>query len=217
MSVEDVHCKTDFAQGDTGARLTKKDILKIAISLGIIYVIGGLMLAFVYSKAAPIVYIKEKKEKEAALRKMMPEAEQIDLLGKWQPHEKEAEYYIAKKGKEGIGYIVQGFGKGYSSYINILVSLDKDFTIEKVNILGHAETPGLGDEIEKDYFLNQFSGKGINNLIIIKGETQDKIQAISGATISSRAVTEDGVRNAVKMLMERLKAKEAKKDGTYSS
>ncbi|MCK5426530.1 MAG: FMN-binding protein, partial [Thermodesulfovibrionia bacterium] len=72
----------------------------------------------------------------------------------------------------------------------------------KITILAHAETPGLGDEIEEDYFLSQFEGKRADNLVVIKGETEDKIEAISGATISSRAVTEDGVRKGVEMLRE---------------
>ncbi len=62
----------------------------------------------------------------------------------------------------------------------------------------------MGDEIEKDYFLNQFEGKGFENLVVIKGETKDNIAAITGATISSRAVTEDGVKNGIKMLKEKL-------------
>jgi electron transport complex protein RnfG len=86
----------------------------------------------------------------------------------------------------------------------VLASVDKDFLIQKISILGHGETPGLGDEIEKDYFLDQFVNKGADNLEIIKAETEEKIQAITGATISSRAVAEDGVRNGVKMLQEKL-------------
>ena len=86
----------------------------------------------------------------------------------------------------------------------MLASGDKDFIVQKISILGHGETPGLGDEIEKDYFLNQFEGKSADNLVVIKGETEDKIQAITGATISTRAVTEDGVRNGVIMLKEKL-------------
>ena len=105
---------------------------------------------------------------------------------------------------EDIGYIVEGFGKGYSSYIHVLVSVDKNFIVQKISILGHGETPGLGDEIEKDYFLDQFKGKSVDNLVVIKRETPDKIQAITGATISSRAVTEDGVKNGVKLLKEKL-------------
>ncbi len=204
-----------------------KDILKIAFNLVVIYVLGGLIIAFVYAKTSPVMYIKQKQEKEAALKTMMPEADKIEKLGDWEPHEKHAEYYIAKaceeekiekikdeqtgdireikkciKDKE-LGYIVESFGKGYSSYINVLVSVDKNFVVKKISILHHAETPGLGDEIERDYFLNQFVGKTVDHLIVEKRETQENIQAITGATISSRAVSEDAVRNAVKMLSER--------------
>ncbi|MBI4849699.1 MAG: RnfABCDGE type electron transport complex subunit G [Nitrospirae bacterium] len=184
--------------------MTPKEIVKIAINLVVIYVLGGLLLAFVYAKTSPIMFIKAKEEKEAALKTMMPDADKIEEIGKWEPHHKHAGYYVAKKDNEDIGYIVESFGKGYSSYINMLVAVDKNFTVKKINILHHAETPGLGDEIEKDYFLSRFAGKTVDTLVVIKGDTADKVEAISGATISSRAVTEDGVRNGVKMLTEKL-------------
>ncbi|MBI5056400.1 MAG: FMN-binding protein [Nitrospirae bacterium] len=184
--------------------MTQKEIVKIAINLVVIYVIGGLILAFVYAKASPIMFIKAKEEKEAALKTMMPDADKIEEIGKWSPHGKHAGYYTARKGNEDLGYIIECFGKGYSSYINVLVSVDKDLTVKKINILHHAETPGLGDEIEKDYFLSRFEGKTIDTLVVVKGDAGDKVEAITGATISSRAVTEDGVRNGVKMLKEKL-------------
>lgn len=208
--------------------MTTKDMVKITLNLVVIYVIGGLIMAFVYAKTSPIMFIKAKEEKEAALKLMMPEADKIALLGTWEPHEKHAEYYAAQKCGElnilsvtdektgevkeetecidprDIGYIVEGFGKGYSSYIQLLTSVDKNFVVQKISVLHHGETPGLGDEIEKEYFQSQFKGKSIDNLIVIKGETEDKIQAITGATISTRAVTEDGVRNGVIMLKEKL-------------
>jgi len=208
--------------------MTTKDMIKITFNLTAIYLVGGLLIAFVYAKTSPIMFIKAKEEKEAALKTMMPDAQHISKLGDWTPHEKHAEYYAAqecgelkittvsdeKTGKtkelkecidaRDIGYIVEGFGKGYSSYINVLASVDKNFNVQKISILHHAETPGLGDEIEKEYFLKRFEGKSVDNLVVIKGDTQDKVEAISGATISSRAVTEDGVRNGVKMLTEKL-------------
>ncbi|MEW6600188.1 MAG: FMN-binding protein [Nitrospirota bacterium] len=208
--------------------MTGKDMVKITINLVVIYVVGGLIMAFVYAKTSPIMFIKAKEEKEAALKLMMPDADKIASLGSWEPHEKKAEYYAARKcaelktvsitdektgkvkedkecvGPEDIGYIVEGYGKGYSSYIHILASVDKNFVVKKISILAHGETPGLGDEIQKDYFLKQFAGKTVDTLQVIKGETPDKIQAITGATISSRAVTEDGVKNGVKLLKEKL-------------
>jgi Na+-translocating ferredoxin:NAD+ oxidoreductase subunit G len=174
-----------------------KDIIKITLNLVIIYLIGGLILAWVYAKTSPIMYKNAVKEKEQALKKLMPDADKIDPLGDWEIHEKHAEYYVATKGGITVGYIIESFGKGYSSYIDILIAVDKDFKVQKINILHHAETPGLGDEIETDWFKNQFAGKDIDHLKVLKTDTTDFIQAISGATISSRAVTEDAVRNAV--------------------
>ncbi len=110
-----------------------------------------------------------------------------------------------KKGSDTIGYVIQSFGKGYSSYINTFIAVDKDFKVQKINILGHGETPGLGDEIETDWFRNQFKDKSIDHLKVIKGDTKEDIQAISGATISSRAVTEDAVKNGVAFLIKTVK------------
>jgi len=95
-------------------------------------------------------------------------------------YEKPNEYYEAKKGNKTIGYIASTVGKGYSSYIKILVSTDLDIKIKSINILSHQETPGLGDEIEKDDFKRQFGGKALENIELVKVETKDKIQAISG-------------------------------------
>lgn len=198
--------------------MTAKDMLKITVNLVVIYVIGGVILALVYSVASPIMYREAEKEKQAALKAMMPGASDIEIkeLGKWEPHHKHAGYYVATKGGEELGYIVESYGKGYSSYINMLVSVDKDFIVKKISILHHAETPGLGDEIEKDYFLKRFENKSIDNLVVIKGETADKVEAISGATISSRAVTEDGARNGVKMLKEKLSGEGKEQHGPHS-
>lgn len=119
--------------------------------------------------------------------------------GDWEPHEKEAEYFKVLKDGEQVGYLVESYGKGYSSFPQILVAIDNDFVVQKMNVLSHNETPGLGDEIETDWFKNQFRGKDLDHLVVIKGETQEDIQAITGATISTRAVTE-AVRLAVEMV-----------------
>jgi electron transport complex protein RnfG len=237
--------------------MTGKDITKITISLAIIYVIGGVLLAGVYAWTSPIIFKIQKEEKERARQKMMPfhlivnapaeahakinellpDAEvteqgsldaEVDLYekglkklkkklkkagatyvgeysdyqtvkaGDWEPHHKHAEYFTVIKDENVEGYLVESYGKGYSSYPHILVAVDKDFVVLKMNVLGHAETPGLGDEIEVPEFKDMYRGKDLDHLVVIKGETEDKIQAITGATISTRAVTE-GVRLAVEM------------------
>ncbi|MDP2754717.1 MAG: RnfABCDGE type electron transport complex subunit G [Nitrospirota bacterium] len=185
--------------------MTGKDILKITLNLVVIYLIGGLILAVVYARTSPIMFKNAVIEKEAALKKLMPDADKIEKIGDWSIHEKHSEYFVAKKGDNIIGYIIQSFGKGYSSYINTLIAVDKDFRVQRINVLGHAETPGLGDEIETDSFKNQFKDKDVEHLKVLKTETTEYIQAISGATISSRAVTEDAVRNGVDFLKKAIK------------
>lgn len=185
--------------------MTGKDIFRITLNLVVIYVIGGLILAGVYAKTSPIMFKNAVIAKQAALKELMPEADKIEKMGDWTIHEKHAEYFIAKKGDEVIGYVVQSFGKGYSSYINTLIAVDKDFRVQKINVLSHAETPGLGDEIEADAFKNQFKGKDMDHLKVLKTDTTEYIQAISGATISSRAVTEDAVKNGVNFLIKAIK------------
>jgi Na+-translocating ferredoxin:NAD+ oxidoreductase subunit G len=184
--------------------MTPKEILKITLNLVIFYLIGGLILAVVYAKTSPVMYRNAVAEKEQALKKLMPEADRIEKLGDWSVHEKHGEYYAAKKGGAVIGYLIQSYGKGYSSYINTLIAVDKNFRVLKINILGHAETPGLGDEIETDGFKNRFAGKDAGHLKVLRTETNEYIQAISGATISSRAVAEDAVKSGVEFLKKTL-------------
>jgi len=187
--------------------MTPKEILKITLNLVIFYLVGGLILAVVYAKTSPVMYRNGVIEKEQALKKLMPEADRIEKLGDWSVHEKHGEYYAAKKGGAVIGYLIQSYGKGYSSYINTLIAVDKDFRVLKINILGHAETPGLGDEIETDGFKNRFAGKDAGHLKVLRTETTEYVQAISGATISSRAVAEDAVKSGVEFLKKTLQEK----------
>jgi electron transport complex protein RnfG len=182
--------------------MTGKDIAKITFTLVVFYVIGGFILAFVYANASPKIYKNNEEAEKKALKQLMPEAEDISKLGDWSIHDKHAKYFIAKKGGEPSGYIIQSFGKGYSSYINTFVAVDRDFKVRKISILSHGETPGLGDEIEADYFQDQFKDKDFEHLKVLKTETTEYIQAISGATISSRAVTEDAVKNGVAFLIK---------------
>ncbi|MBF0472489.1 MAG: RnfABCDGE type electron transport complex subunit G [Nitrospirae bacterium] len=182
-----------------------KDIIKITLNLIVIYIIGGLLLAGVYAKTSPIIFQKSKEEKELALKQMISEAQTIikPENGDWSidfnNKPKHVEYFEAKTDNQIIGYVVESYGKGYSSFINILVAVDKDLKITKMNILQHAETPGLGDGIENPSFKDQFIGKDLDHLVLVKGEANGNIAAITGATISSRAVTK-GVRAGVEML-----------------
>ena len=186
-----------------------KEIAKITLNLIIVYLIGGLFLALIYAKTTPIIYKNSIAAKNQALKKIMPDADAIEQMGSWSPHEQNAEYYAAKKSGRTCGYIVESYAKGYSGYIHLLVATDTSIKITRITVLAHTETPGLGDGIETPWFQSQFPGKTVGQMKAIKGPTTDNIQALSGATISSRAVTEDGVKNALEMLHKTIAVKVA--------
>ncbi|MEW6531307.1 MAG: FMN-binding protein [Thermodesulfobacteriota bacterium] len=140
-------------------------------------------------------------------------------------------YYIADQGGKRLGYVLPGITQGFKTFIKLMVSLDSKFTVTGVAITESEEDPGLGAEIQQDYFRNQFKGKTQDQLaklkvikeplpdeyfnvldpkktkkLGIKAEEikkikekhlPDDIYALTGATISSRAVTR-GVQDTVR-------------------
>jgi len=112
-------------------------------------------------------------------------------------------YKVFGKSGDLLGYVVESYGKGYSSFIHTMAAVDKEQIITNINVLSHAETPGLGDVVTTPDFQKRFFGKGLANMEVVKTEGTDKIQAVSGATISSRAVVNgqrDGLSELSKVL-----------------
>jgi len=95
---------------------------------------------------------------------------------------------------ELAGHVIKASGQGYADKIELLLGLDP--AGEKITglfILDQKETPGLGNRIMENGWRSQFAGKSSSApLVVIKGKSVNKneIDAISGATISSRSVTE---------------------------
>jgi electron transport complex protein RnfG len=92
-----------------------------------------------------------------------------------------------------VGYVVRGSGQGYGDVVIALVGVNKDASeITGVYVLSQKETPGLGSKIEDPAWNGQFDGKATEPPLTIVKKTPDKpneIEAISGATISSNALT----------------------------
>ncbi|NLD35422.1 MAG: FMN-binding protein [Desulfatiglans sp.] len=92
------------------------------------------------------------------------------------------------------GHVVKASGQGYADKIELLIGLDATAkTITGLFILDQKETPGLGNKIIEDAWRNQFNGKSsYSPLVAIKGKSvnENEIDAVSGATISSRSVTD---------------------------
>lgn len=99
------------------------------------------------------------------------------------------------------GYIFTVKQYGYSSIIETMVGMDKDGRILGIKILSHNETPGLGAKISEKGFFGQFRNKPFKDLVVVKTKTKDKIEAVTGATISSSAVT-DSIRKEAERILD---------------
>ena len=103
------------------------------------------------------------------------------------------EIYTISSDDTKIGYAFLGVGVGYGGNIDVVVGMENKTTVKGIAVIAHAETPGLGDKILLPNFTDKFVGLDTGEINL----TRDggKVDAITGATISSRAVV-DGVRNA---------------------
>ncbi len=111
-----------------------------------------------------------------------------------------ADIYCAKKDGKIVGYITSTTAKGYGGDITVMIALTPDKKIIGVQILSAAdETPGLGQNITKEAFYSQFKGKGTDLTVVKNGATDTQVNAVTGATISSRGVT-DAVNQATKTI-----------------
>lgn len=170
-------------------------VIKIGANLMIVCLIGACILAATNLITGPeIERVKEYRRietRKAVLKDAVKFKEFKDRKGFFQGLDKEGRL---------IGYVIYCLAKGYGGEFLVIVGVDKDFKIKEINILENKETPGLGSKIQGDEFKRQFKNKGIKDLELVKTKTTDKIEAITGATISSRAVTE-GVRRGLEELM----------------
>ena len=97
---------------------------------------------------------------------------------------------MSRDDKNIIGYVFTTSAKGYGGDIITMVGIKADGTVSGMDFLSISETAGLGMNADTDEFKNQFAGK-IGEIGLNKNTpAENEIQALTGATITSKAVTE---------------------------
>ena len=192
--------------------VTFGDGVKKALHLGgtllAVTAVTGLILGFVQYFTSIAIERAELAAKNEALKLIMPAAQNFD------DYEAKADDFVAevKKASDSsgiVGWCVTVNSKGYGGLVNFVVGIMKDGSVKAINILNHSETPGLGAKSTEPEFYEQFNDKNTLPLRVVKGAASnpDEISAISGATITSNAVT-DGVNAAVDYWSRNLKGAE---------
>ncbi len=158
-------------------------ILKIASNLAAVCILSGLVIAGTYAVTSPVAAEQGVKQKAKAMHELVPEGQQFEpIAGK-------TDWYSVLKDGKTIAYVVPAEGKGYGGAIKMVAAVTPDGKAIDFKILSHNETPGLGDNATKDSFRKQFNGKDAADLTVVKTPTDKNIQALTGATITSKAVT----------------------------
>ncbi len=162
--------------------------LRIILVLTLTCFICSFLLAFTYSLAQQKISQNEKAAVERSIFNLAPQTSQIKDI----PHCGEPVYALYGSGDSLSGYAFMAEGQGYQGTIKLLAVSDTALSkLMGIEIIESVETPGLGAEITKAPFLNQFKGLNITaeiNLVKKEPVESSQIKAITGATISSRAV-----------------------------
>lgn len=186
-------------------KLDMKEIVKLGIILLIICFISTALLAIVKEITEPKILEQRKMAAEQSRKDVLPAAEAFEALSEGDLKELQVtdatitEVYIGKKGNEIVGFFVKAMPSGYSGSFEVLTGIDAEGNIVKVKMGANKETPGLGTVAGGEKFTSQYIGKGnqgILELIKTPDASETQITAITGATISSRGMT-NGVNSAI--------------------
>lgn len=182
------------------------NIFKLSFILFIVAGIAAGSLAFYNSFTKPaIAELNAKKEKEArgyVLKGLFPEEQIADLV--YEEAEFEVNGQIEKfwkvKTHDSNQYKALVFlakGMGFSGVVETMVGTDMNFKINGIKVLKHTETPGLGAEAQtikygddQPFFETWFKDKNSLKVVVVNDDpaSNDKVQSITGATITTRAV-----------------------------
>lgn len=165
-------------------------IIKNTLILTAITLIAGTALGVVYEiTKEPIAQAKAKETQEACMQ-VFPEADEFETVDMQLPEGVDQVYNVKKDGKDA-GYVITTTSKeGYGGNIQISVGIASDGTVNGISILSISETAGLGMNATKPEFYEQYAGKQTDHFYVSKdGGDGEPIDALSGATITSRAVT----------------------------
>lgn len=184
----------------------EKPFVLAAILFGITAVVA-LLLACTNSITKDMIAQNTEKEQEEARRAVMTEASAFEKTEI--PVSADAvvkEIYCGKNDSdETVGYCVSVTPNGFGGAIEMIVGVREDESLTGITIVSLSETPGLGSKAQEPDFKDQFQAKNVSEpLKVIKSGTAEEheVMAISGATISSNAVTKgvNAAAEAVKAL-----------------
>lgn len=175
-----------------------KYYLKLGLILFIFCAVASGILAYVNSLTAPVIAQRKANDEVEARQKLIPGASfsentTADGFSFFTATDPETE--------ELKGYVFIAAETGYSSKVQTMVGIDSSFEVLGIKVLDQSETPGLGANCVNPSFTEQFTGLSLDELMVNKDG--GKVVALSGATITSRAIA-NSMREAILSVQKHL-------------
>ena len=192
-------------------------ILKLALILFAITFIATLLLTLCNYMTKDRIAVLEAENAEAAKASIIKDSEfdmlelSDDIINKYKDTCGTIEAFRATKDGEFSGYCINVRPSGYIGEINMIVGINPDLSFAGIKIISMSETPGLGAKTAEEAFYGQFAQGKKGELKLVKNVSQpaqNEINAVSGATISSKAIT--NAANCALEIATELNKKEAK-------
>lgn len=184
----------------------KNTIIKDAMILTLITLVAGGVLGLVYEITKEPIAKQQEMARQEAYKSVFEDADSFEVCV--EEGDGELAAYLAENGFEAqtinevmeakdasgetLGYAINlTTSEGYGGDITFSMGVREDGTLNGISILTISETAGLGMNATKDEFKNQFQNKQAEAFEVTKtgAAADNQINAISGATITSNAVT----------------------------
>jgi electron transport complex protein RnfG len=163
----------------------------MVLSLSLISLVAAACLGFVYEFTKEPIALSNLNKKVEAIKLVVPEFNNDPYSEMFRLPTGEGDsldVFPAKKDNMIVGYAVTTYTKkGFSGNITLMAGFRPDGTIVNITVLEHKETPGLGTKMAEPKFKDQFMTKNPAEFSLKVKKDGGPVDAITAATISSRA------------------------------
>lgn len=178
--------------------MAKKEstFINMVFVLFVVAAVAGLALGYIYNITKEPIERAKKAKIEAAIKVVLPEFDSIQSTYTVMSYDGNKAkdslvFFDAIKDGKLVGTAVNTYTmKGFSGLIKLMVGFKPDGTINKISVLEHKETPGLGTKMSDAKFIDQYNDKHPANFNIKVTKDGGEIDAITAATISARAFSD---------------------------
>ena len=167
--------------------IKQNEAVSLIGALSVVSIVSSIILVLVYNYSIPKIQANVDASIKEAINNIFVEAKSIEKF------KQDNLFKVFDTNKKFVGYAFLSKGNGYQGVIRLIIGFDSSIQkVKGIDVIESQETPGLGANIAEDFFKSQFIGLQVDPYVKYlkneKKQNNNEIEAITGATISSRAV-----------------------------